>query len=73
MWRSTYAYFRVYSCDWFMVAFALKVHFSIPCFKYLFQNIKHGSSNGIGVIRLGLPFTIEIVGWEEMLLKHSGL
>jgi len=45
-----------------MVAFALKVHFSIPCFKYLFQNIKHGSSNGIGVIRLGFPFTMGIVG-----------
>jgi hypothetical protein len=45
-----------------MVSFALKINFSIPCFKYLFQNIKHGSSNGIGVIRLGFPFTMGIVG-----------
>ena len=60
----------MYSCDGFMAAFALKVYFTIACFKYLFQNIKHGSRNGIGVVRLEYTFTMGIVGCEEILLKH---
>ena len=48
----------VYSCDGSMVGFALKVHFSIPCFKYVFHNNKNGINNDIGVIRLRFPFTM---------------
>ena len=62
----------VYSCDRSMGVIALKVDFSISCFKYLLQNNKHGSNNDIGIIRLEF-FTMEIVCCEEMLLKSSGL
>ena len=56
-----------------MVAFALKVPFSIPCFKYLFQNNKYGNNNCIEVITLVFPCTLRIVGCENMMLKSSGL
>ena len=56
-----------------MVAFALKVHLSIPCFKYLFQNNKYGNNNCIEAIRLVFSCTIRRFGCEEMILKSSGL
>ena len=55
-----------------MGVIALKVDFSISCFNINFKNT-NGSNNAIGIIRLEFPFTMEIVGCEEMLLKISGL
>ena len=59
----------VYSWDGYMVAVALNLHSSITCSKDLFQNNKNGSKHGIGIIRLGFPFTMGIDECNEMLLK----
>ena len=48
---------------------AVKFHSSITCFKYLFQNNNNVSKHGIGIIRLGFPFTMGIDECNEMLLK----
>ena len=64
---------EVCSWDGSLVAIALKFHSLITCFESLFENNKNGSKYGIGIIRLGFPFTKGIDGCREMILKSSGL